>query len=212
MIFCTNIRAIYYTSLRSRRSEVTGARKNGTRAGDTRGEREMIFMGLSKGGLCSLPMMHCAVIYYRIGLWRHHFKPVFFLHPFLSSFYYTDKTADHIPSSSAHKPDIKRDTHVFSDLEQGQINLARRDKSLALRYTCVQWRSKRAINKSRRASSPGELLLSVKTVSNEIMHRENNLIHSYSISNVMKTMIVSNFRHSVCSQINVQLTTKSRHV
>ena len=31
MIFCTNIRAIYYTSLRSRRSEGTGARKNGTR-------------------------------------------------------------------------------------------------------------------------------------------------------------------------------------
>ena len=58
MIFCTNIRAIYYTSLPSRRSEVTGARKNGAREVDTRGQRETIFIGLSKGGLCSLPMMH----------------------------------------------------------------------------------------------------------------------------------------------------------
>ena len=48
--------------------------------------------------------------------------PGFFLHPLLSSYYYTDKTADHIPSSSAHEPDMKRDTHVSPDLEQ-EINL-----------------------------------------------------------------------------------------
>ena len=49
--------------------------------------------------------------------------PGFFLHPLLSSYYYTDKTADDIPNSSAHKPDMKRDTHVSSDLEQEEINL-----------------------------------------------------------------------------------------
>ena len=30
--------------------------------------------GSAKGGLCSLPMMYCARIYYRIGSRRHHFK------------------------------------------------------------------------------------------------------------------------------------------
>ena len=30
--------------------------------------------GKAKGGWCSLPMMHFAVIYYRTGLWRHNFK------------------------------------------------------------------------------------------------------------------------------------------
>ena len=47
----------------------------------------------------------------------------FFSHPLFLSYYYTDKTADHILSSSAHKPDMKRDTHVSSDLEQEEINL-----------------------------------------------------------------------------------------
>lgn len=95
-----NIRAIYKISLCSGRSEVTGERKNGAREG--KGKR---FSSASLA--CALPSLVC--------LPR---APRSFLHPSLPSawyagYNYTDKTADHIPSCSAHKPDTQIDTQSF---------------------------------------------------------------------------------------------------
>ena len=67
-MFCTNIRAINYTSLRSRRSEVTGRKKERGARGRHARAKGNDFHGPFERRIMQSSHDALAVIYYRIGL------------------------------------------------------------------------------------------------------------------------------------------------